>query len=87
MGGSPNDVPERYAAASPAALLPLGVRQVLVHGTDDRVVPFAFSEAYGAAAVARGDDARLVPLQGAGHFEPIDSTSPALRAIVESVLA
>ena len=87
LGGSPAEVPERYAIASPAALLPLGVRQVLVHGTDDRIVPFAFSEDYVAAAVARGDDVRLVPLEGGGHFEPIDPESPALRTIVESVSA
>ena len=35
LGGSPYDYPERYAAASPAALLPLGVRQVLLHGDQD----------------------------------------------------
>ncbi len=35
LGGSPDDVPDRYAVASPAALLPLGVPQLLVHGLHD----------------------------------------------------
>ena len=39
LGGEPDDVPERYAVASPAALLPLGVPQLLVHGARDDLVP------------------------------------------------
>ncbi len=36
VGGMPGEQPERYAEASPRELLPLGVRQMLVHGTEDR---------------------------------------------------
>jgi acetyl esterase/lipase len=86
LGGPPDQVAERYAAADPAALLPLGVRQVLVHGTADANVPFALSEGYAAAAVARGDAARLVPLPGAGHFEVIDPRSREWPAVEEAVL-
>ncbi|MBV9688230.1 MAG: hypothetical protein JO202_00815 [Ktedonobacteraceae bacterium] len=39
LGGSPRQVSERYAAASPAALLPLGVPQVLIHGSVGRDCP------------------------------------------------
>ena len=39
LGGEPDDVPERYAVASPAALLPLGVPQLLVHGARDDARP------------------------------------------------
>src|SRR5947209_955853 len=52
LGGSLPDVPERYAAASPAAMLPLGVPQVLIHGTEDDRVPFEMSQAYAAKAQA-----------------------------------
>ena len=85
MGGAPDAVPARYAAGSPAELLPLGVRQVLIHGTDDHVVPFSFSEEYRAAAVARGDDVALVPLPGAGHFEPIATDGPAWTVVRDQV--
>src|SRR2546422_749172 len=64
LGGSPSEVPERYAAASPAALLPLGVRQVLVHGDRDDIVPPAQSRAYCQAAIAMGDDVELLELPG-----------------------
>jgi acetyl esterase/lipase len=69
MGGMPEQVPERYAVASPRAQLPLGVRQVLIHGTADEVVPYAMSEAYVKAA---GGEAELITLEGTGHFELID---------------
>jgi acetyl esterase/lipase len=69
LGGAPDEVPERYAEASPIDLLPLGVRQLLVHGTADESVPYGMSEAYTAAAAG---EAELITLEGAGHFELID---------------
>lgn len=69
VGGTPADVPEHYRDASPIRRLPLGLPQVLVHGTHDETVPYEDSVAYAAAA---GAEARLVTLEGAGHFEPID---------------
>jgi acetyl esterase/lipase len=76
LGGSPDEAPDAYRAADPAARLPLGVPQVLVHGVDDDRVPFAHAEAYATHAQAAGDDCRVVQLE-AGHFEPIDPRSPA----------
>jgi pimeloyl-ACP methyl ester carboxylesterase len=77
LGGPPAQRPERYAAASPAALLPLGVTQVMVHGQEDPTVPVSMSEAYVTRAVAAGDDATLVVLPGVGHFELIDPATAA----------
>jgi acetyl esterase/lipase len=57
---------------SPRRLLPLGVRQVLVHGTADETVPFALTASYVEAARTAGDRVELITLDGAGHFEPID---------------
>jgi acetyl esterase/lipase len=69
MGGMPSEVDERYAEASPVELLPLRVRQILIHGDADTDVPCAQSAAYVEAA---GDEAKLITLPGTGHFEPID---------------
>jgi len=89
MGGSPDAVPDRYAAGDPMALIPIGVPQVLVHGTADKVVPASLSVDYQREAKARGDDARLVSLPGVGHTELIDprtaawaQTPQALRALL-----
>ncbi|MEX0673388.1 MAG: prolyl oligopeptidase family serine peptidase [Gaiellaceae bacterium] len=75
--------PELYDRASPAAMLPLGVPQLLVHGEEDDAVPVAMSRDYRAAAVAAGDDVSLVTLPGVGHFEHLDPASEAWRAVVE----
>jgi acetyl esterase/lipase len=82
LGGSPDAVPERYAAASPAALLPLGVRQLLVHGRRDDTVPVEMSRAYARCARAAGDDVELVETDE-GHFECLDPASESWAAIVE----
>jgi acetyl esterase/lipase len=80
MGGTPAEVPERYAEASPCELLPLGVRQVILHGTADDSVPYAMSRAYAASA---GDEAELVTLEGAGHFELIDPQAREWERVLE----
>jgi acetyl esterase/lipase len=82
VGGPPNQVSERYAEASPLEQLPLGVRQILVHGTEDPEVPYAMSERYVAAA---GGEAELVTLEGAGHFELIDPEAREWPAVEGSI--
>ncbi len=85
LGGTPDTLPARYAAASPAELLPLGVPQVLIHGTEDSNVPFSMSQAYTAHAGAAGDHATLIPLPGMGHFEPIDPRSGAWPMVLAAM--
>ena len=82
MGGMPDEVPDLYAEASPRELLPLGAPQILVHGTKDPSVPYAMSERYAEAA---GGKAELVPLEGAGHFEPIDPQAHEWPRTVDAV--
>jgi acetyl esterase/lipase len=82
LGGSPERHPGRYAAASPAALLPIGTSQVLVHGDADTAVPLSMSRHYVERAVAAGDDATLAALPGVGHFELIDPASSAWAVTV-----
>jgi acetyl esterase/lipase len=77
LGGSPTEVPDRYRAASPIEMVPLKVRQHVIHGDRDDVVPIALSTAYVAAAQKSGDDCTLTKPEGAGHFELIDPRSTA----------
>jgi acetyl esterase/lipase len=83
LGGMPDEVPERYAAASPAALLPLGAPQLLVHGERDEVVPPSQSRDYAEAARAAGDEAELVELADADHFDVIDARHLAWATAVK----
>ncbi len=82
-GGGPERVPEQYRRASPAAHLPLGVPQLLVHGERDEIVPASLSVGYAAAARAGGDDVELVLRPGDGHFEHIDPGSGAWQAVTK----
>jgi acetyl esterase/lipase len=82
LGGSPDEVPDRYAAADPLSRLPLGVPAVLVHGDQDRHVPVEFSRRYGAAAHAAGDPVRVVELPQTEHFAVIDPESAAWPDVV-----
>jgi len=85
LGGSPEQVPERYDSASPLALLPLGVpRTTLVHGTRDTSVPYEISRRYIEAAVASGDAAELVTLPEIDHFEIVDPRTQAWQSVLRS---
>ena len=87
LGGTPNTYPSRYVAASPAELLPLGVRQVLLHGTADPIVPVETSRSYRTSAVAKGDRAELIELERAGHFELVAPETPQGKKVVEAVVS
>jgi dipeptidyl aminopeptidase/acylaminoacyl peptidase len=54
---------------------------VLVHGTDDDVVPFAQSRDYATAARAAGTPVTLHEVAGAGHSAHLDPASPALDPV------
>jgi len=82
MGGSPDRVPQRYAAASPRELLPISAPQRVVHGTADNVVPFEMSERFAKAS----KNAKLVPLPGAGHFDLIDPRTKFWPIIEKNIL-
>jgi len=84
LGGNPNEVPDRYAFASPIERLPLGLSQKLFHGTKDENVPIEISERYGQAAQARGDAAELIRLEGSGHFELVDVRTEEFARVLET---
>lgn len=81
VGGSPDQVPGRYARTSPLELTPLGLPQRLFHGTVDTVIPLDQSRSYVAAATAAGDDAALTEQADANHFSVLDPSTPAWREV------
>jgi len=85
LGGSPTKVPERYFTASPAALLPLGIPQVLIHGSRDDLVPLSVSQEYTQKATLAGDRVTLIVLPEADHFALIDPTSAAWRITIAEI--
>jgi acetyl esterase/lipase len=87
LGGSAEELPERYQQTSPVELLPLGVRQSLIHGALDKIVSPDLSRDYTKAAQARGDNIRLTILEQAGHFDLISPRSAAWPTIEREVLS
>ncbi len=81
LGGSPATVPDRYQLASPRALLPLGLRQYVIHGQADDAVPPGLSQDYVAAACDAGDEAICHLLPETDHMAFLDPRSAAHAAL------
>jgi acetyl esterase/lipase len=77
LGGGPDEVADRYAAADPVALVPIGCPITVVHGERDVQVPLDLSRRFADAAAAAGGEVTLVQLPGIDHFQVIDPLSPA----------
>jgi acetyl esterase/lipase len=89
LGGTPLEVPDRYAQASPIRLLPLRVPHAVIIGEHEDFVPRPLLEAYAAAATKAGDRVRLVVLPAADHFQiasPLSPTWKSVAPVVRSLL-
>jgi acetyl esterase/lipase len=82
LGGTPAELPERYAAADPVRLLPTGAAVLCVHGAADSTVPLEQSERYAAAAGAAGDHVEVAVVPG-DHMVVLDLEGEAWRRVVE----
>jgi acetyl esterase/lipase len=87
MGGSAKDKAADYNQASPIELLPLGIPYAIVQGDSDTIIPLAMAKDYADAAKKKGDDAKLIVIEKAGHFEVVDPKSFAWAAVKDEVLA
>ena len=87
LGGMPHEVPERYAAASPTQLLPMGVPITLLCGRHDDTVPVAHSEVFYRRAQAFGDTVHLQVNETVGHYEFAVPGSRAWPQVLAAVRA
>jgi acetyl esterase/lipase len=87
IGGPPEKFPARYQVASPIELVTLGIKVRLLHGTGDAVVPMEIGNNYQKRATKAGDDARLIVLPGADHFDVVDPRSDHWAMVEKSILA
>jgi acetyl esterase/lipase len=90
LGGTPNEVSDHYREADPMQLAIPQVRQWLIHGSGDDIVPPAFSRDYVAAKQKRTgkeqEDPHLLEIPNAGHFDLIDPRTQAWKQVEEAVL-
>lgn len=76
-----------YADTSPAALLPLGARQLMIQGELDPVSPPFVAADYVAKAKARGEKVRAIVIPASGHVELIAPRSAAWAREVAEIQA
>lgn len=84
--GATGDSDGAWKDTSPLALLPLRVRQTLVFGAQDPIVPAANADRYKSRAAALGEAVEVIKLDNAGHFELISPWTPAGREVVDIIL-
>jgi hypothetical protein len=54
----------------------------MVQGTAEYIVPFDLIERFAKASM----NSKLIPLKGAGHFEPIDPRSREWETVQKNIL-
>jgi acetyl esterase/lipase len=75
LDGIPDELSGLYKITSPAELLPIPTKQVLIYGSKDRLIPPFLSENYYKKVIDHGGNVTLVPINGCAHFRLIDPTS------------
>jgi acetyl esterase/lipase len=86
LGGSPDEVPNRYQFASPIEHLPFGLTQKVFHGKTDASVPYEISKRYVEEARRSGDAAELITFE-TGHFELVDPRTVEFELVRATTLS
>jgi acetyl esterase/lipase len=84
LRASPDDAPERYAAACPAARSAVAPR-VLIYGSADDTVPVSLGRAYVEARAQDPGPVSLIEVEGAGHSDLIDPRSAAWGTVEDTI--
>lgn len=74
-----------FADTSVPRLAPLGVKQILINGMQDRIIPVAYAESYAAKMRAAGDKVEIRMIDRTGHVELIAPGTAAWAATVMEI--
>jgi acetyl esterase/lipase len=86
MGGSPAEFQDRYRAGNPGDLLPLGVQQLLIQGSEDDQIPPGLPGRWAEMARKQGDVVTVTMIPLADHFDVVDPQSKAWATVQAAVL-
>lgn len=87
-GGEAKDKAAIYDQASPIALVPLGVKQKIVQGEADTIIPPAMATDYQEAAKRKKDgDVELISVKDADHFHIVDPKSAAWPSVQQAAMS
>ena len=79
-------VPEHYREASPIEL-DIHCKQLVVHGTDDDIVPVAMSRDYVKLKQKKNEEASFLQIPKVGHFEIVDPESKVWSQVEKAIVA
>ncbi|HQR31208.1 MAG TPA: alpha/beta hydrolase [Blastocatellia bacterium] len=84
-GGEAKDKAAIYDQVSPINLLPLGVKQKIIQGETDTIIPPAMATDYIAASQKKKDsDVELILVKNADHFNIVDPQAAAWATVLET---
>jgi acetyl esterase/lipase len=75
----------RFADTSVPRLAPLGARQVLINGRQDRIIPIAYAEGYAGPVRSAGDAVEVLTIDRTGHVELVAPETAAWATAVEEI--
>lgn len=83
MGGSPQQLPDRYEVGDPIGLVPAAMPVLLVHGVLDETVSVKLSRGYAERARQAGGEVELIEIDGpaGGHRAHIDPRAEAWTTV------
>ena len=84
MGASPQDAPDRWAAASPMQLAPPPIPATLLYGRTDTWTPPSLSYAWRARTLS-DFPIEILELPESGHFEMIDPSTSSWPVVLEAL--
>ena len=85
LGGTPNEVADHYREADPMQIA-IKPTQWLIHGLKDDVVPPPYSRNYVETKKGKGEDAHLLEITTADHYDLIDPRSSAWPRVESTVI-
>ena len=84
-GASSPERPDVFADTSVPRLAPLGVRQILINGLQDRIIPTSYAEGYARPMRAAGDEVEVRMVDRTGHVELIAPETAAWARAVRDI--
>ncbi len=85
LGADANARRDRIAQVSPRERLPLGTRQLVMHGDGDTAVPVAMARDYVRAAREAGDRVDYIEIESGQHMDFVDPASASHGRLCEAL--
>jgi acetyl esterase/lipase len=86
LNSSPSEHTERYTLYSPIRMLPIGVRQLIIHGNRDEYLPVEWSRDYVTSSRDAGDSIDYIEIVDGEHMDYLDPNSVATSKLQDWII-